>query len=437
MTLIPELERSLVNAISSKSPRRARRWRRLPLTGIAFIAVVGTTGALAATGVIGFGSPVGVPHVLQTPAAASNGFGVVRSASAKLVATAPDPAGGLKWGMRLATTSRGGACLEVGREEDGQIGVLGIDNAFHDDGRFHTLPAKLSSSSSDCGSADRSGVLFHSVTATDEPASGVDASGLWITVGDCLPPRGVAHGSGPYCKGSDERNLYYGALGPDALSLTYTGDGGTKTLNLATSDGMYLIVEGASGDTYSGYSDGLLPGPPILSVTYRGGLRCNYSAVGQPSKACRTPPGYVPPALPHYTHAQIAAPIQVAIGPNNRINGLNRSNRLGYSVSFVARAPVTNALSGYVVQLGLSHGCGGMGVSSSRNVTRGQRVTYQDLPLPAKPGPYQGAVYFASSTQGGPAGLSSPRGGRQVLVGRFTLIVPRHYVRPGSASGCS
>ena len=48
-----------------------------------------------------------------------------------------DPDGGPPWGLRVARTSRGLLCVEVGRVVGGRIGVLGRDGAFHDDGAFH------------------------------------------------------------------------------------------------------------------------------------------------------------------------------------------------------------------------------------------------------------------------------------------------------------
>lgn len=44
-------------------------------------------------------------------------------------------------GQRVIRTTRGEVWVQVGRVQDRQLGELGIDGAFHDDGRFHPIPA--------------------------------------------------------------------------------------------------------------------------------------------------------------------------------------------------------------------------------------------------------------------------------------------------------
>ena len=41
--------------------------------------------------------------------------------------------------------------MQIGRLEDGQLGQLGIDGAFHDDGRFHPLAPNVIPEDSDSG----------------------------------------------------------------------------------------------------------------------------------------------------------------------------------------------------------------------------------------------------------------------------------------------
>jgi hypothetical protein len=60
----------------------------------------------------------------------------------------PDPAGGPPWGIQLAFSQAPlgtAVSIEIGRIANGRIGVIGEDNAYHDDGRFHpaTAPADL------------------------------------------------------------------------------------------------------------------------------------------------------------------------------------------------------------------------------------------------------------------------------------------------------
>jgi hypothetical protein len=111
----------------------------------------------------------------------------------------------------------------------------------------------------------------------------------------------------------------------------------------------------------------------------------------------------------------------------------------GFRVSFIARAPVTNARSEYAVALTLP-GCGRAGLSYERNVALDEHLSVQGGFLPRTPGRYNGAVYFVTSTAGGPL-LGGPLGasgtrGSGVLIGSFTLVVPPHRER-GAYPGCS
>ena len=72
---------------------------------------------------------------------ATAGEGIpVAGGSRLLPLRAPDPAGGLPWGMRIIHTTRGLICVQIGRVYHNQLGQLGVDGAFHNDGRFHPLP---------------------------------------------------------------------------------------------------------------------------------------------------------------------------------------------------------------------------------------------------------------------------------------------------------
>jgi hypothetical protein len=153
MSILPQLERDLLEAAnrrlcasgdSGAGPSgsrlgvrgRARRLR-LPILALGCLLVT-TTIALAATGVILTGEPVR-PEELLNP---SVGEGVPAPGASQLLALrVPDPEGGLPWGMRIVRTTRGEVCLQIGRVQDGQLGELGIDGAFHGDGRFHPIPA--------------------------------------------------------------------------------------------------------------------------------------------------------------------------------------------------------------------------------------------------------------------------------------------------------
>src|SRR5206468_2059830 len=86
----------------------------------------------------------------------------------------PDPAGGPPWGLRYVATTRGLGCLQVGRIVRGDIGVLGQDGVFANDGRFHRLPENYLGGVEGpfpCGTLDARGHVFGGIYAHGVPAS--------------------------------------------------------------------------------------------------------------------------------------------------------------------------------------------------------------------------------------------------------------------------
>ncbi len=55
----------------------------------------------------------------------------------------PDPWVGRPGGCASCGTTRGLLLRAGGAAEGGQLGVLGVDGSFHDDGRFNPLPASV------------------------------------------------------------------------------------------------------------------------------------------------------------------------------------------------------------------------------------------------------------------------------------------------------
>ena len=404
---------------SQPRPQRlTRRWR--PLALLAVLVLGGTTGALAAVGVIPIGGSVSGANGFRS---ATTGPGRLQHGSVRLLGVrTADPGGGLRWGMRFFTTTRGLGCLTVGRAEDGRLGVLGIDDVFGNDGAFHPIPAGSEATSPACGPLDRGGRLILSAVAGSVPASGLNANGL--RAGGCLPPS-VHEPGGTFCPARDERILYYGLLGPAARSLTYTTpDGAQHTLATKGPAGAYLIVQrwaNSPGAINDGMSVSIQPGPPIIAVTYRNGLRCSFADAATLPRACAVPPGYLPPRTPVYTAAQLASPVTATIRPA-------RAGAWKLTVTFVARVAVTNALSRYYVTLQTPHG--GYGFSRNVNIRVGTRITYQPLvALRLPPGVYHGSVRFTTSTTPGAPpgpGIGGPGGGNSILVGGFTIRIPPH-----------
>lgn len=286
--------------------RSVRTWfsRRLNAAAAAAVLVLGGGAvAVAATGLLS-GAPV-KPEVASSPTA-GNGIPVSGSTE-RLLVSVPDPAGGLPWGMRVFRTTRGQVCAQVGRVLDGQLGELGVDSAFGDDGRFHALPADDlppgyggSSGQIECHlsgqtvifedpNADRSAVRLLPKEFS-EPPKDVD-------------PRHISPATELRAldlQAADLRSLAYGLLGPHAVSVTYRTREGLKTVPVHGPEGAFLIVEPAgyikSSDLIGGSLGGqatansvdvTLPDRPdagtiVTAVAFRFGARLCSQGTGSP-----------------------------------------------------------------------------------------------------------------------------------------------------------
>ncbi len=126
----------------------------------------------------------------------------------------------------------------------------------------------------------------------------------------------------PECPLQDERNLYFGLLGPDAKSVTYVLDGQRHTLATSGPEGAYLIVTRATaGQLLKGVgTGGVVPvDGPITELHYRDGATCHLTSrswIGG-AYACtpsmQVPVGYVAPPSLSYTHAQVQTPVSAKL----------------------------------------------------------------------------------------------------------------------------
>lgn len=229
-----------------------------------------------------------------------------------------DPGGGPPWGLRLIRTSRGDTCVQLGRVENGRLGTLGIDGAWHNDHRFH--PIEPNDTLDDvCGATDAAGHGFVSMVYGAAEAS-ADASIGRGQAPACNPADNPARRrrllealKAPPRKGSalwellerhihvrllpacpkDERLIMVGLLGPDATSVTYrTPSGRLARERTAGGVGAYLIVlprTAADSCEYGGVEipnlgcgSGAVSGGgaldsrgAITGVTYRNGSSCS------------------------------------------------------------------------------------------------------------------------------------------------------------------
>ncbi len=340
--------------------RRASMHVRVALVALALVLATAAI-TLAATGVILTGSPVGTA---RAPIATA-GEGIPVAGGARLLPLrAPDPAGGLPWGMRIVHTTRGLVCVQIGRVYHDQLGQLGVDGAFLNDGRFHPLP-------------------------TDAlPDVLADAAG-WMA-GNCASPGGIYAGDSVGLQLSaatsprqgagvpaDRREISFGLLGVHAVSVTYREGSKTHTQPVLPGLGAYLIVQryrsgrplGSASETDGrdepgNYSSPAGPNGALTAIAYsyagrscidRGHLRlasCGLSEVPPPH----------PAALP-IVHAPLRAHLHIH---NHVITSAQ--------ISFHAPYPVTNAGENYSVTAAVCRR-GLAGEGSRADVARGALVT--------------------------------------------------------------
>jgi hypothetical protein len=247
-----------LNSVAGAS-RGLRGWlsnRLHAVTAAAVLLLGGGAVALAATGLLS-GAPV-KPEVPLNPAA-GNGLPVA-GAGSHIALTAEDPAGGLPWGMRIERTTRGETCVQVGRIDGGQLGQLGLDSGFANDGRFHVLPATVLPPGYGGASGQVECVQSGQTMIFEDPKADRSAVRLLPIEFSGPPP---AAGKLPTPKlppTADLRVLAYGLLGPHAVDVTYRAPTGLRTIPVTGPDGAFLVVEPAgyivSNDNIGGSSSG-------------------------------------------------------------------------------------------------------------------------------------------------------------------------------------
>jgi hypothetical protein len=419
---------------TSTAPSGARRRVRIRRLVLAIPAVlVLTAGALAATDVIHIGAPAeraGGPFSFSTV----RGGGIAAGSERLLAISAPDPAGGPAWGMRVFSTKEGEGCVQVGRLLDGKLGAIGQDNAFGDDGQFHAFSKSSEFAKRACTVLDGHDRLFVNATVGDLPAS------AWVGYGGGCVPSTATHAErfGTHgkplatCPQADERNVYYGLLGPDAESITYVLDGHAHTQATVGPEGAYLLVTTASPTQLLNFSAGstqdVVPvDGPITELHYRGGATCRLTARSWMGgkDACtpelKVPVGWTPPAEAAPTAKQLVAPVHARLITTAR-------GKHEIAVEFTAPVSATNARRAYTVRWRSPETppkAYGSGLLEPRTPRAGQTVS-ADLgkggPAWLGPGVVTGEVIFQDAT--GPGGLEEGPGTVEHVVGTFSVDVP-------------
>jgi hypothetical protein len=405
MSILPQLEHDLLEAAerrhalhddheaATSAPARgtgASRGsggpaRRLRLAVFVFVLLLATaTITLAATGVILTGAPVR-PEGRPNPSA---GEGVPSPGASRLLPIrVADPEGGLPWGMRVVRTTRGELCLQIGRIQDGRLGELGIDGVFHDDGRFHPIPAAVLPETTRVG---RPAANDDETEAVSCQLAGEVLTGAHLGVDRSA---GAANGHEKALPKSQLRDIYFGVLGEKAVSVSYQAGAIEQTESVVAPIGAYMIVKPArhgeiAGVGYGSLGSGgqLVPSAPLTAITYRiDGQLCKRGPVQPPGVhvhvADPCPQPHQPAAVEHTTR-DLNLPLHVQLR-------LSHERVTGARVSFTAPFAVTSANQDYTTRIPspvcrgpvtpgqrtpLSSGYSGS--SLNRDVPRGATVTF-------------------------------------------------------------
>ena len=436
MSILPKLEQDLLDAARRKdsatadAPSATRsgprsqlvRARGLRLPVIVFGCLLATaTIALAASGVILTGAPVR-PEGQLNP---SVGEGVPSPGAALLLPLrAADPEGGLPWAMRVVHTTRGELCLQIGRVQNGQLGELGVDGVFHDDGRFHPLPTDVLPETTRIGASGENEDATQTVSCAlaDEVVAGehigVDRSG------------GAANGQPKAKPTSELRDVYYGILGAHAVSVSYRAGRYEATVAVLAPLGAYLIVRPTNAREQAGYGDEALgssgelpPSPPLTAITYQlGGEICQRGPSLAPGATQRLAH---PCPQPHWLHNRYTPPRNMHRPLHTQLfvhDGLVTAVKLSFTAPFA----ITAAGADYRVLVPsrcTASGEGGVVQSLGRDVAHGETVTVS----------FPDTVLFYKSCRRGQVSMRSSAtmevlyghlGEAQQLLGTVTVKLP-------------
>jgi hypothetical protein len=448
---------ALIEEAREVQRRRYRRWGG----GLLFLLVL-AGGLLLLFG--GGSSPAvpsgSAPAVIHSPLPSG------------IAARAADPSGGLPWGTRLVRT-RGWTCVQVGRLSGNQLGEVGVDDVYHNDGLFHPFPIDTDHHNPNCVNDDGAGNAFMTVELGTMPESSVLTG--WNGSSGCDLGPEVAQA--PTCPAADERFIEYGLLGPQAKSITYTYNGHLVTEPTGV-EGAYLVVAPATsrfcaqfgrGTTCggSGEAPNSIFGGMITSVQYRNGQTCRPSGAVPTFSGCPEV-GYVAPTQKPQTNAHVKAPVTAKVvaakhycftrnsyfsnsqpaaatqityipcdGSVPATEVRDPENQTGTDIifSWTARKPSTTS-SRYETTITwvpssqphpIPQGCpGGGGGTIVGRVRAGERLTRADFVPAACTGRYTGTVYYDPNIEPGNAGganLFRPGQNGAIPVGHFRAVV--------------
>jgi hypothetical protein len=358
--------------------------------------------------------------------------------------------------MRIVRTTRGEACLQVGRILEGKIGVLGSGYAFHADGRFHALSPE-DALGLHCVHVDAHGHVVDVQGPMTVSADGLSlAESMTDRVHCDLPGQ---HDWGVRCPSPQLRLMAFGALGPDAASLHVHFQGRSFNVKPYSADGVYLLVFKAPAGTNAGaYFGAPAPGPPTMIVTFANGSSCPLPAVND-SFICN-PEGIDYATGPKITATDVASRVHasyrtdvrggespfVVTGPSSAASApMRHGTGPGLVVTFTARVAIRGPLSTYGVEIHrpVVPECFGEGTlqnnEASPTLPAGARTRFIIRLQAACHGRYSGRVFYfqvkPSSEPAAEENLISEMSARLVksalhlpppgvTVGYFTVDIP-------------
>lgn len=437
---LDELEEELVRVTAQRRPRLVRAGgSRLAavLSGVGVLLITSTI-ALAASGVILTGSAVA-----PTVHAPGVGAGVPLPGQSRLLPLrVPDPAGGPPWGMRAVRTTRGLVCVQIGRVQNGQLGELGIDGAFHDDGLFHpvgpgVLPRYAGGATGGGVSSERGSCVLADgdVTGNGEAwGSAVAAEFTGTSENAAFPQIGTPGPSGPP---SSLRDIVYGILGPHAVSVSYSEGNAIHTEQVVPGVGAYLIVRRAAPGTRN-QGQGEAPGTDtpgegpgtsgvLMLITYEhDGKLCEngYNAETGHTVKARHP---CPAANPYPPSLHVTPPGSFNRRPKVRLR-LSRGKVRAAVVSFSAPFAVTSVAEGYTLRVrpcASAREGGGVAVLD-HNVAQGQTVQLSlEYPFAARCQRHAITVEVIYDSSGPDSKRSYGMTPGELLIGTASVRLPR------------
>ncbi len=340
-----------------------RAWlsRRLNAAAVAAsLLLAGGAVAVAATGVL-----TGSPVKSEVPLSPVVGNGLpVPGGPGLPVLRAADPDGGLLWGMRILSTTRGQLCVQVGRVQNGQLGELGLDGAFGDDGRFHALAPDVLPPGYGGGSSTAECMTREETLIYEDPTADRSAARL-------LPEEFGRHPRLPPLH--DLRTLSFGLLGPHAVSVTYRTPTGLQTVPVSGPRGAFLIIAravqptrpfagGATGGSTGGEANATsvdvgLPswrtGAVVSAVTFRFGSHLCSQGSGSPVHARCPMHIVIPPKRWFLPNRSLRAPVHLTLLAQSHVAcsaAFLTDPCYKGEVEFTAPYAVTTAATDYLIE---------------------------------------------------------------------------------------